>query len=136
MWQHRVLAIAVVPLGIVGGVIALSIRGMPLTGAAAAAFCLVCGLALVQSWIVTAGIVRATRIFTDVRTACLQGAQTKFKPVFLIGVCVLVGSMPMAFIGAHSGAQAQFATVAVGGVLFSTAGALIAVPVLIAWIGR
>jgi Cu/Ag efflux pump CusA len=136
MWQHRVLAIVVVPLGIVGGVIALSIRGMPLAGVAAAAFCLVCGLSLVQGWIVIAGIVRATRIFTDVRTACLQGARTKFKPVFLVGVCVLVGFMPMAFIGAYSGAQAQFATVTVGGVLFSTAGALIAVPVLIAWIGR
>ena len=134
MWQHWVLATAVVPLGIVGGVIALSIRGMPLAGAAAAAFCVVCGLALVQAWIVTSGIVRAARMFSNVRTACLQGAQTKFKPVFLLGFCVLVGSMPMAFLGSSSGAQAQFATVTIGGVLFSTVGALIAIPVLIAWI--
>jgi cobalt-zinc-cadmium resistance protein CzcA len=134
MWQPWVVALGVVPLSVVGGVLALSLRGMPLTGGAAAGLCCISGLALVQAWIVTWGMVRATKVFSNIHTACSPGAQAKFKPVFLIGLCVLVGSIPIAFMGANSGAQRPFGTVAIGGIVFSTAGALIAVPLIIAWI--
>ena len=134
MWQPWVVALGVVPLSVVGGVLALSLRGMPMAGGAAAGLCCISGVALVQVWIVTRGIVRATKVFTNIRTACSQGTQAKFKPVFLIGVCVLVGSIPMSFMGANSGAQRAFGTVVIGGMVFSTAGALIAVPLIIAWV--
>jgi multidrug efflux pump subunit AcrB len=55
--------------------------------------------------------------------------------VFLIGVCVLAASIPMAVLGEPSQAQAHFATAAIGGIVFSTAGALVTLPVVIFWIG-
>jgi Cu/Ag efflux pump CusA len=48
---------------------------------------------------------------------------------------VLAGSIPMAVLGEPSQAQAHFATVAIGGVIFSTAGALITLPAVMLWIG-
>ena len=136
MSQHRLFTVAVVPLGVVGGVLALALRHMPVEGGAAAGLCLVAGLSFAQGWIVTSRIAQLSKCCASLRSACSLGAESKFKVVFLAGVCVLVGFLPMAVSGAPSGAQAQFATVTTGGVSFSTAGALIVLPALILWIGN
>ena len=46
------------------------------------------------------------------------------------------GVLPLALIGANSGAQGRFATVMLGGVVFSTIAALTVLPVLIARIAE
>jgi multidrug efflux pump subunit AcrB len=47
-----------------------------------------------------------------------------------------VGVLPLASIGASSGAQSRFATVMLGGVVFSTIAALTVLPVVIALIAE
>jgi multidrug efflux pump subunit AcrB len=47
-----------------------------------------------------------------------------------------VGILPLALIGASSGAQSHFATVMLGGVVFSTIAALTVLPVVIALIAE
>jgi multidrug efflux pump subunit AcrB len=131
MWQRMVFAIAVVALGLGGGTIALFVRGMHAEGGAATGFCFVCVLAIVQAWMVASGITQARRLHRDARTACVRGAQAKFRGVLLVGLCAVVGVLPMAVIGASSGAEARFATVMLGGVVFSSTAALTVVPVLI-----
>jgi heavy metal efflux system protein len=135
MLQYRLLALAVVPVGMVGGILALSIRHLPLDRGGAEGLCFIAGVSLVQGWTVLSGIFDASRTSHELHAACSLGAKAKFKPVFLIGVCVLSGSIPMAVLGEPSRAQAHFATVAIGGVIFSTAGALITLPVVIFWMG-
>jgi cobalt-zinc-cadmium resistance protein CzcA len=134
MSQYRLLAVAVVPVGMVGGILALSIRHLPLDRGGAEGLCFIAGVSIVQGWTVLSGIFDASRTLHDLRAACSLGAKAKFKPVFLIGVCVLAGLIPMAVLGQPSQAQ-DFATAAIGGVVFSTAGALITVPAVVFWIG-
>jgi Cu/Ag efflux pump CusA len=101
-----------------------------------AGFCFVSALAVVQSWMISSAIAKARRLSGDIRNACYRGAQANFRAVSLVGLCAIVGVLPMALIGANSGAQGRFATVMLGGVVFSTIAALTVLPVLIARIAE
>jgi heavy metal efflux system protein len=136
MWQRMASLATVVLLGFSGGVLALFVRGMHTERGAMAGFCFVSALAVVQSWMVSSAIAKARRLSGDIRNACHRGAQTKFRAVSLVGLCAIVGLLPMALIGANSGAQGRFATVTLGGVVFSTIAALTVLPVLISRIAE
>lgn len=132
MWQRMAFVTAVVLLGFSGGMLALFVRGMHAERGAMAGFCFVSALAIVQARMVASAIVKVRRLSGDIRNACYRGAQAKFRAVSLVGICAIVGVLPMAFMGENSGAQGRFATVIFGGVVFSTIAALTVLPVLIA----
>jgi cobalt-zinc-cadmium resistance protein CzcA len=128
--------ITVVLLGVSGGIIALFVRGIHAERGAVAGFCVVSALAVVQSWMVASEIARARRQSGDMRNACYRGAQAKFRAVSLVGLCAIATVLPLAFMGANLGASGRFATVMLGGVVFSTIAALTVLPVVIAWISE
>jgi cobalt-zinc-cadmium resistance protein CzcA len=136
MWQRVVLAIGIVALGLGGGIIALFVRGMHAEASAVLGFCFVGALATAQAWMIASGIAKARRLHGDLRNECFQGAQAGFGGVLLVGLCAVVGILPMALIGKSSGAPARFATVALGGAVFSTTAALTVAPVLILRMGE
>ena len=105
-------------------------------GGAGAGFCVVSALAIVQSWMVASEIARARRRSCNMRNARYRGAQAKFRAVSLVGLCAIATVLPLAFMGAHLGASGRFATVMLGGVVFSTIAALTVLPVVIAWISE
>jgi Cu/Ag efflux pump CusA len=131
MWQRMAFVMSVVLLGFSGGVLALFVRGMHAGQGTVAGFCLVSALAGVQAWLVASEIAKARTLCGNIRNACCRGAQAKFRAVSLLGLCAIVGFLPLAF-GESSGAQGRFATVMFGGVLFSTIAALTVLPVVIA----
>jgi Cu/Ag efflux pump CusA len=126
----------VVLLGFSGGVLALFVRGMHAERGAVAGFCFVSALAVVQAWMVASEIAKARRLSGNIRNACYRGAQAKFRAVSLVGLCAIVAVLPLALIGESSGAQGRFATVMLGGVVFSTIAALTVLPVVIARIAE
>jgi len=136
MWQRMAFVTTVVLLGFSGGVLALFLRGMHTERGAMAGFVFVSALAVVQSWMVASAIAKARRLSGDIRNACYRGAQAKFRAVSLIALCAIAGVIPMAFIGGNSGVQGRFATVILGGVVFSTIAALTVLPVLVARIAE
>jgi len=85
---------------------------------------------------VASEIARARRLSGDIRNACYRGAQAKFRAVSLVGLCAIATVLPMAFMGANLGAPSRFATVLLGGVVFSTIAALTVLPVVIARISE
>jgi Cu/Ag efflux pump CusA len=136
MCQRMAFVITVVLLGFSGGVLALFVRGMHAEREAVAGFCFVSALAVVQAWMVASEIAKARGLYGNIRNACYRGAQAEFRAVSLVGLCAIVGVLPLALIGADSGAQGRFATVMLGGVVFSTIAALTVLPVLIARIAE
>jgi cobalt-zinc-cadmium resistance protein CzcA len=136
MWQRMAFVVTVVLLGLGGGVLALFVRGMHAERGAVAGFFVLSALAVVQAWLVASEIANARRLCSNIRNACHRGAQAKFRAVSLVGVCAIVGVLPMAWIGANSGAQGRFATVMLGGVVFSTIAALTVLPVVISRIAE
>ena len=136
MWQRMAFVTAVVLLGFSGGVLALFVRGMHAERGAVAGFCFVSALGVVQAWMVASEIAKARRLYGNIRNACYRGAQAKFRVVSLVGLCAIVGVLPIALIGASSGDPARFATVMLGGAVLSTIAALTVLPVLIARIAE
>jgi Cu/Ag efflux pump CusA len=136
MWQRMAFVTTVVLLGFSGGVLALFVRGMPAEWVAVPAFAVVSALAIAQSWMVASEIARARRLSGDIRNACYRGAQAKFRAVSLLGLCAIAGVLPWAFMGPNSGAPGRFATVVLGGVLFSTIAALTVLPILVSRIAE
>jgi heavy metal efflux system protein len=136
MWRRMAFVITVVLLGFSGGVLALFIRGMHVGPGAVAGFCFVSALSFVQSWLVASEIAKARGLCGNIRNACYRGAQAKFRAVSLVGLCAIVGVLPLAFIGTNSGAQSRFATVMLGGAVFSTIAALTLLPIVIARIAE
>ena len=132
MWQRIAFVISVVLLGFSGGVLALFVRGMHAGRGTVAGFCSVSALAVVQAWLVASEIAKARRLCDNIRNACYRGARAKFRAVSLVGLCAIVGVLPLALIGESSGAQCRFATAMLGGVVFSTIAALTVLPVVIA----
>ena len=136
MWQRMAFVITVVLLGFSGGVLVLFVRGMHAGRGAIAGFCFVSALAVVQAWLVASEIAKARRLCGNIRNACYRGAQAKFRVVSLVGLCAIVGVLPLALSCTSSGAQGRFATVMLGGVMFSTLAALTVLPVVIARIAE
>ena len=136
MWQRMAFVITVVPLGVSGGIIALFVRGIHAERGAVAGFLVVSALAVVQSWMVASEIAKARRLSGDMRNACYRGAQAKFRAVSLVGLCAIATVLPLAFMGSNLGAPGRFATVMLGGVVFSTIAALTVLPVVIARISE
>jgi Cu/Ag efflux pump CusA len=136
MWRRVAFIITVVFLGFSGGVFALFVRGMHAGPGTVAGFCFVSGLAAVQAWLVASEIAKAGRPCGDIQNACYRGAQAKFRAVSLVGLCAIAGVLPLALIEVRSGTQGRFATVTLGGVVFSTIAALNVLPVVIARIAE
>jgi HAE1 family hydrophobic/amphiphilic exporter-1 len=132
MWQRVAFTMTVVLLGFSGSVLALFVRGMHAERDAVAGFCFVSARAIVQAWMVASEIAKARRLYGNIRNACYRGAQARFRGVSLVGLCAIVGVLPMALIRASSGAQGRFATVRLGGAVFSTIAALTVLPALFA----
>jgi multidrug efflux pump subunit AcrB len=136
MWQRMAFVMSVVLLGFSGGVLALFVRGMHAGRGAVAGFCFVSALAVVQAWLVASEIAKGRRLCGNIRNACYRGAEAKVRTVSLVGLCAIVGVLPLALIGESSGAQGRFATVMLGGVAFSTIAALTVLPVVISRIAE
>ena len=136
MWQRLAFVITVVLLGVSGGIIALFVRGIHAERGAVAGFCVVSTLAIVQSWMVASEIAKVRKRSSDMRNACYRGAQAKFRAVSLVGLCASATVLPLAFTGGNLGAPGRFATVMLGGVVFSTVAALTVFPVVIARISE
>jgi cobalt-zinc-cadmium resistance protein CzcA len=110
-----------VPFSLVGGVIALYLRGINLSVSAAVGFISLFGVAVMSGVLVVAEINRR-RSEPGVRLedAIVQGTLAQMRPVLMMILVALLGMVPAArATGIGSDVQRPLATVVVGG-LFST----------------
>jgi cobalt-zinc-cadmium resistance protein CzcA len=114
-----------------GGILALWLRGIPLSISAAVGFIALCGVAVLNG-LVMLSFIRGLR--DEGRTldeAIREGALTRLRPVLMTALVASLGFIPMA-IATGTGAEVQrpLATVVIGGILSSTALTLLVLPVL------
>jgi cobalt-zinc-cadmium resistance protein CzcA len=122
---------ACVPLALVGGVMALSIRGLPFSIPAAVGFIALCGVAVLN------GVVMASELHRRITAGedgdhYIQSAVTMLRPVLTTALVAAIGFLPMA-LSTRAGAEVQrpLATVVIGGILTSTVLSLFALPTLL-----
>jgi cobalt-zinc-cadmium resistance protein CzcA len=120
-----------IPFALTGGVLALWLRGIPLSISAAVGFIALSGVAVLNG-LVMLSFIRGLR--DDGRSldeAVWEGALARLRPVLMTALVASLGFVPMA-IATGTGAEVQrpLATVVIGGILSSTALTLLVLPVL------
>ncbi|WP_061167120.1 efflux RND transporter permease subunit [Caballeronia hypogeia] len=120
-----------IPFALCGGVVSLSLRGMPLSITAAVGFIALCGVAVLNGLVMIAFIRNLREEGASLETAIHEGALTRLRPVLMTALIASLGFMPMAFAtGTGAEVQRPLATVVIGGILSSTALTLLVLPVL------
>lgn len=120
-----------IPFALTGGVIALWMRGIPLSITAAVGFIALCGVAVLNGLVMLSFISGLRVEGKSVTEAVRIGALTRLRPVLMTALVASLGFVPMA-IATGTGAEVQrpLATVVIGGIISSTILTLLVLPAL------
>jgi cobalt-zinc-cadmium resistance protein CzcA len=120
-----------VPLGWVGGILALWLRGMPFSISAAVGFIAMSGVAVLDDMILVSYIRQLRRKGMSRDEAVREAALTRLRPVLMTTLVASLGFLPMAFsTGMGAEVQRPLATVVIGGVLSAMVMSLLVIRVL------
>lgn len=107
-----------VPLGWVGGIVALWLRDMPFSISAAIGFIAMSGVAVLDDMILVSYIRQLRRQGLAIDDAVRVAAMTRLRPVLMTTLVASLGFLPMAFsTGMGAEVQRPLATVVIGGVV-------------------
>jgi len=134
MFGEARLALAVfsaVPLALVGGVVALWVRGLTFSIAAGVGFIALCGVAVLNGVVMTSEFVRRLET-TEFEVALRESAVAVLRPVLTTAAVAAIGFLPMA-LSSNPGAEVQrpLATVVIGGILSATVLKLLVLPIVL-----
>jgi cobalt-zinc-cadmium resistance protein CzcA len=131
--RYAVAVFAVVPLALIGGILALAARGLPFSIPAAVGFIALAGVSVLN------GVVLASEVKTKIfggwplREAILEGSTHTMRAVLTTGGVAAFGFLPMALAhGAGAEVQRPLATAVIGGIAFSTLLTMFLLPGLLA----
>jgi cobalt-zinc-cadmium resistance protein CzcA len=120
-----------VPMALTGGVLALFVRGIPLSVSAGVGFIALSGVAVLNGLVMITFIRKLRKEGRPIEAAVVEGSEARLRPVLMTALVAALGFVPMA-IASGTGAEVQrpLATVVIGGILSSTALTLIVLPAL------
>jgi heavy metal efflux system protein len=126
-----------VPLALTGGVLALFIRGMPLSISASVGFIALSGVAVLNGVVMMTFIRELRAQGMNVYDAVVSGASTRLRAVLMTALVASLGFVPMALnVGTGSEVQRPLATVVIGGIVSATILTLFVLPTLYLWAHR
>jgi cobalt-zinc-cadmium resistance protein CzcA len=117
---------------LIGGVLALWLRGLPFSIPAAVGFIAVAGVAVLNGVVMASEVRARLQRQPEDGSPVVSGAATVLRPVLTTALVAAVGFVPMA-LSTRAGAEVQrpLATVVIGGIISSTILALGVLPVLL-----
>ncbi|WP_011300091.1 CusA/CzcA family heavy metal efflux RND transporter [Cupriavidus necator] len=120
-----------IPFALTGGILALWLRGIPLSISAAVGFIALSGVAVLNGLVMLSFIRSLREEGLALDDAVQTGALSRLRPVLMTALVASLGFIPMA-IATGTGAEVQrpLATVVIGGIVSSTALTLLVLPVL------
>ncbi len=120
-----------IPLGAVGGVLALWARGLPFTVSAAVGFIALSGVAILNGLVLVTFIKQKIDDGAEVEEAVREGCFARLRPVLMTALVAAAGFVPMAVnVGVGGEVQRPLATVVIGGILTNTLLTLVVLPTL------
>lgn len=120
-----------IPLGLVGGVLALWLRGLPFTVSSAIGFVALSGVAILNGLVLVTFIKQKLEAGTPVEKAVREGCLVRLRPVLMTALVAAVGFIPMAVnVGVGGEVQRPLATVVIGGIFTNTLLTLLVLPAL------
>jgi len=130
IWQAS-LIILNIPSTLIGGILGLLIAGQTINVSSTIGLIALFGICVQNDIILVAKINDFRRRGLSLRDAVVKGALTKFRPIFMTDMAMIVGVLPLALI-VTTGAELHrpLAVVYIGGFFFAILLRLIVVPVL------
>ncbi|GJE45397.1 efflux RND transporter permease subunit [Methylobacterium soli] len=131
--RDALLVFSAVPMALTGGVLALWLRGMPISVPAAVGFIALSGVAVLNGLVMLSAIRHRIETGVPVKEAVRAGACARLRPVMMTALVAALGFVPMA-LATGTGAEIQrpLATVVIGGLLSATLLTLCVLPALFA----
>lgn len=135
--RHALLVILNVPFALIGGIVALWVRGMYLSVPASVGFIALFGVAILNGLVLISTINQLRAEGMSLDQAILHGAETRLRPVLMTALVATLGFLPMA-VSVSAGAEVQkpLATVVIGGLITSTLLTLVVLPVIYSWVSQ
>ncbi|MCA9263261.1 MAG: efflux RND transporter permease subunit [Planctomycetales bacterium] len=123
-----------VPIAACGGVLALTLRGMPFSISAGVGFIALFGVAVLNGLVWVSGAEQLRAEGKMPRIAAYETAMVRIRPVLMTALVASFGFLPMA-LATTAGAEIQrpLATVVIGGLVTSTLLTAFVVPAIYPW---
>ncbi len=129
--KDALIIFSAIPLALTGGVIALWLRGMPLSISAGVGFIALSGVAVLNGLVMLAFIRDLCNERGELISGIIDGAMIRLRPVLMTALVAGLGFVPMALnIGTGAEVQRPLATVVIGGIISSTLLTLLVLPIL------
>ena len=129
--RNGLLVFTAVPLALTGGIVALALRGIPLSISAVVGFIALSGVAVLNGLVLISAIQQLRQQGVALDQAIYEGTVSRLRPVLITASVAALGFIPMAFnVGIGAEVQRPLATVVIGGVISSTLLTLIVLPLL------
>jgi heavy metal efflux system protein len=123
-----------VPLGAIGGVLSLWLRGLNFSISAGVGFIALSGVAVLDGLVLVSAIRHLIEGGTPIARAVHDASMARLRPTLMTGLVASLGFVPMAFShGAGAEVQRPLATVVIGGLLTSMILKLIVLPAIYGW---
>ncbi|MFL9950945.1 multidrug efflux RND transporter permease subunit [Paraburkholderia agricolaris] len=136
-WSIPLAVILVVPLGVIGAVLGVTLRGMPNDIYFKVGLIATIGLSAKNAILI---VEVAKDLYAEGMTlvdATLEAARLRLRPIVMTSLAFGVGVVPLAFAsGAASGAQIAIGTGVLGGIVSATVLAIFMVPLFFVVVGR
>ncbi|MCE5331429.1 MAG: CusA/CzcA family heavy metal efflux RND transporter [Bacteroidales bacterium] len=129
--KQALLIFSAVPMSVIGGILALWLRGMNFSISAGVGFIALFGIAVLNGIVLIAEFNRLEKEgITDIKERVLKGLNTRLRPVIMTAAVASLGFLPMA-LSTSAGAEVQkpLATVVIGGLITATLLTLIVLPI-------
>ena len=130
--SDTLLSVSVIPMAVIGGILALFITHTPMSVSAAIGFIGLFGVSVMNGIIVVSSYNGFINLGRPRRQAIEEACENQLRPVLMTCFAACVGLLPAAFAtGIGSQVQKPLALVVVGGILLAPALIMLALPVLI-----
>ena len=131
-FRYTLLVFTGIPFALTGGICALWIRGIPFSISAAVGFIALSGVSVLNSLVLVSFIKKLIVDGLELRSAILEGAVSRLRPVLMTASVASLGFVPMALAqGMGSEVQRPLATVVIGGIISATILTLLILPALL-----
>jgi len=135
--KSALLVLLNVPLGLIGGIVALWLTGIPLSVSAAIGFIALFGQAVLNGVVMVSYFNQLQEEGLPPYQAVLQGAATRLRTVLMTALLAMLGLLPMALShGIGSETQRPLAIVIIGGLVSATLLTLVVLPTLYLFMQR
>ena len=130
--RETLFVFSAIPLSLIGGVLALWLRGMPFSISAGVGFIALFGISVLNGIVLIGQFNNLEKEgIKDVRQRVIMGCEERLRPVIMTALVASLGFLPMALSNAD-GAEVQrpLATVVIGGLLTATILTLMVLPAI------